>query len=44
MSGATVQHARTRSSNAATVSGDISDGVPPPKKTEPTSRPGISSA
>jgi hypothetical protein len=44
MSEVTVQHARTRSSSAATVSGDISEGVPPPKKIEPTSRPGTSSA
>ena len=30
--------ARTRSSNLATVFGGISDGVPPPKNTEPTIR------
>ena len=34
--GRTCQCVRTRSSNAATVSGGISDGVPPPKNTEPT--------
>jgi hypothetical protein len=29
---------------AATVAGGISDGVPPPKKIEPTLRPGSSAA
>ena len=43
-SGVTVQCARTRSSNVATISGGIKEGVPPPKKTEPTSRPGTSAA
>ena len=43
-SGAAGHSARTRSISAATVSGGISDGVPPPKKTETTSRSGASAA
>ena len=40
----TRQRLRSRSSRAPTVSGGIREGVPPPKNTEATSRPGISSA
>ena len=43
-SGVTDQCARTPSSSVATVSGGIKEGVPPPKKTELTSRPGARSA
>jgi hypothetical protein len=38
------QRAATRSITAATVAGAISDGVPPPKNTLVTVRPGASAA
>src|SRR5712691_8890389 len=43
-SGATGHSALTRETSAATVSGGIKDGVPPPKKIEATSRSGASAA
>ena len=44
MSLAGVQRAAMRSSTAATVSSRIKEGVPPPKKTDVTTRPSVSSA
>src|SRR5271170_8027861 len=41
-SGMTGHNALTRSTSAATVSGGIKDGVPPPKKIEATARSGTS--
>ena len=44
MSSAGSQHALAVSIAAATVSGGISDGVPPPKKTVSSRRPGVNPA
>src|SRR5712692_6332398 len=43
-SAATGHSALTRATSAATVSGIIKDGVPPPKKIEATARSGASAA
>ncbi len=44
MPGAKPQCASAASITAATVSGGISEGVPPPKKIEPSRRPGNAAA
>ncbi len=44
MSSANGQRWPARSITAATVAGSISDGVPPPKKMLPSTRPGVWSA